>query len=151
MLWLLFLVSYIGQHDTYAQQPTINLQVPAIDLCFLVGTCGRNNQGGSGGAPAPEVTFVEGKIFLRSTTQTAKAIFTNSGQWIESNNLKNNLVYLFANDNGAKNWYDAERFCESNGGYLAEPYTSQEADFLRNYAAQQPQANWWIGNLNLLI
>ena len=87
---------------------------------------------------------------LRFTMQISTAIFTNSGQWIESNNLKNNLLYLFANDNGAKNWYDAERFCESNGGYLAEPYTSQEANFLRNYAAQQPQANWWIGNLNLL-
>ena len=62
MLWLLFLVSYIGQHETNAQQPTINLQVPAIDLCFLVGTCGRNNQGGNGGSPAPEVTFVEGKV-----------------------------------------------------------------------------------------
>ena len=128
MVWLLHaaVVCWFGLPGGYAQKPpTINLQVPTIDLCFLVGTCGRNNQGG-GGQPAPDVSFVE-------------------GQWVESNTLNNNLLYLFANDNGAKNWYDAERFCESNGGYLAEPYTTQEADFLRNYAAQQPKANWWIG------
>ena len=60
------------------------------------------------------------------------------------------MLYLFANDNGAKNWYDAEKYCEANGGYLAEPFTREEGDFLRAQAEQQPKANWWIGEKRTL-
>jgi len=99
----------------------------AIDLCFLFGTCDNNNnnqgrQDNGGETPI----YVEGK-------------------WLESPTLNNDQLYLFANDVGTKNWYDAERYCEEQGGFLAETYTQQESEFLSNHAATLPQANWWIG------
>ena len=46
-------------------------------------------------------------------------------------NLENNQAYYFANDAPAMNWYDADQYCADKGGFLAEPLTSQENDFLK--------------------
>ena len=101
----------------------------AIDLqCILFQKCpsNNNNNGQARSDRGEDPVFVD-------------------GQWIESSSLKNNQLYLFANDVGSKNWWDAETYCEEQGGYLAEPLSEAESNFLRDQAFRQPQANWWIG------
>ena len=42
-------------------------------------------------------------------------------------------------------WHEAEQYCDRKGGYLAEPATSQEHDFLRGQAGGLGNTNWWLG------
>ena len=62
-------------------------------------------------------------------------------------NLENNQAYYFANDAPAMNWYDADQYCAGKGGFLAEPLTTQENDFLKGYSFQFSNTNWWIGKV----
>ena len=41
--------------------------------------------------------------------------------------------------------YQADEYCINKGGHLAEPLSSEENDFLKNYAKKYPNVNWWIG------
>ena len=41
--------------------------------------------------------------------------------------------------------YDADEYCINKGGHLAEPLTSEESNFLKNYAGKFPNVNWWLG------
>ena len=45
------------------------------------------------------------------------------------------------------NWYDADEYCANKGGFLAEPMTSEENNFLLGYAPSLGNVNWWTGNL----
>ena len=45
------------------------------------------------------------------------------------------------------NWYDADEYCANKGGFLAEPMTSEENNFLLGYAPTLGNVNWWTGNL----
>ena len=48
------------------------------------------------------------------------------------------------------NWYDADEYCANKGGFLAEPMTSEENNFLLGYAPSLGNVNWWTGNLPTL-
>ena len=66
--------------------------------------------------------------------------------WIEpQEDANHNQIYYFANDVQGMNWYDADDYCHNKGGFLAEPLTAQENDFLKGYASSLGKSNWWIG------
>ncbi len=59
-------------------------------------------------------------------------IFSDVGDgWIEPEGASNNQVYYVAKDAPAMNWFDADKYCLEKGGFLAEPLTSTENDFLK--------------------
>ena len=68
-----------------------------------------------------------------------------SGNWIESASLNTNQIYLFPQDAPTMNWYDAEKYCEDKGAFLAEPFDEAEQNFLRDQANRLPKTNWWLG------
>jgi hypothetical protein len=41
--------------------------------------------------------------------------------------------------------YEADAYCSDKGGFLAEPVSSAENDFLKGQARQHPNTNWWTG------
>ena len=68
--------------------------------------------------------------------------------WIEpQDDASHNQIYYFAKDAPAMNWYDADEYCANKGGFLAEPMTSEENNFLLGYAPSLGNVNWWTGNL----
>ena len=68
--------------------------------------------------------------------------------WIEpQEDANHNQIYYFANDVQGMNWYDADDYCHNKGGFLAEPLTAQENDFLKGYASSLGKSNWWIGKV----
>lgn len=104
----------------------------AIDLCIFFGTCGNNNPNNArsdNNLPIPDVNNLD-------------------SEWIEPSDSglrSNNQIYYFANNANAMNWYDADQYCIDKGGFLAEPMTSQENDFLKGYAKKYSDINWWTG------
>ena len=67
------------------------------------------------------------------------------GLWIKSPSLKNGQIYLFAQDVHSMTWYEADDYCGKQGAFLAEPFSLEESDFLRDQANRLPKTNWWIG------
>ena len=66
-------------------------------------------------------------------------------KWIKSSALDNGQIYLFAQDVDTMTWYEADDYCGKHGAFLAEPYSIEESDFLRDQANRLPNTNWWIG------
>jgi len=54
---------------------------------------------------------------------------------------KNNLCYAVST--GALNYYGADQFCKTQGGYLAEPRTQEETENLELFLLREQ--NYWIG------
>lgn len=81
---------------------------------------------------------------------TGEDPLTVYGSWIESRSLNNGQIYLFANDAGTKDWFEAEQYCIDRGGFLAEPVNENESNFIRDQANRQPDANWWLGKKNFV-
>ena len=74
--------------------------------------------------------------------------FQSADGWIEpQDDASHNQIYYFAKDAPAMNWYDADEYCANKGGFLAEPMTSEENNFLLGYAPSLGNVNWWTGNL----
>ena len=75
-------------------------------------------------------------------------LFQSADGWIEpQDDASHNQIYYFAMDAPAMNWYDADEYCANKGGFLAEPMTSEENNFLLGYAPSLGNVNWWTGNL----
>ena len=66
-------------------------------------------------------------------------------KWIKSPKLENNQIYLFVQDSDPMTWYEADDYCGRHGAFLAEPFSIEEIDFLRDQANRLPVTNWWIG------
>ena len=67
------------------------------------------------------------------------------GKWIKSPSLNNNQIYLFAENVDTMTWYEADDYCGKHGAILAEPFSTEESNFLRDHANTLPDTNWWIG------
>ena len=52
-------------------------------------------------------------------------------------------LFHFAHQVSAMNWYDADEYCLDQGGFLAEPVSLQDNEFLKRYARNFPNVNWW--------
>ena len=64
--------------------------------------------------------------------------------WIQPEN--SDILYHFADQENAMNWYEANDYCLDKGGYLAEPQTNEENEFLKNHVKTNfDNTNWWIG------
>ncbi|TRY68397.1 hypothetical protein TCAL_14261 [Tigriopus californicus] len=105
-----------------------------IDLCILFNTCRDKRPGRN--------FFQQSNPVDRSGETGALIIDTD---WIESEAIKNDQLYHFASNAGPMDWFQASRYCESKGGFLAEPITTEEHQFLRGQARQYPNVIWWIG------
>ena len=103
----------------------------AVDLCIFFNTCNKNNNNGN------DRSF-----------ETIPAVNVDS-DWIEPGNghsLNNNQLYHFPSGGQAMDWYDANSYCERKGGFLAEPKTRAEHNFLKSQAKSKGNnANWWLG------
>ena len=66
-------------------------------------------------------------------------------KWIKSPKLDNDQIYLFAEDVNTMSWYEADDYCGKHGAFLAEPFSIEESNFLRDQANRLPDTNWWIG------
>jgi len=108
----------------------LTVAVEAIDLCKLFGICPQKNNNNNKGRQFPKLPppkYVDG-----------------SQEWIEG---VEGQIYHFAENANQMNWYDAEAYCESKGGFLAEPLKRSEHDFLAKEAQRYgADNNWWIGS-----
>jgi hypothetical protein len=103
----------------------------AIDLCIILGNCGQTQNNNN--------PFV-----VRSDDSGPNAVQVDS-DWIEAEGSTSNQVFHFAKNAGAMSWYEADAYCFDKGGFLAEPVSSAENDFLKGQARQHPNTNWWTG------
>merc|ERR1711971_595941 len=107
----------------------------AIDLCIFLNNCPpgspfHNTNGGN----------AQGK------DDNIPLVIESSDGWIEpQDDASHNQIYYFAKDAPAMNWYDADEYCANKGGFLAEPMTSEENNFLLGYAPSLGNVNWWTG------
>ena len=93
-----------------------------FDLCIFFGTCNNNNnrniQNNNFNArsdPGPEFVQVD-------------------ATWIEPKNSGGNALYHFGTGLGNTDWYSADAYCSERGGYLAEPASTEENNFIVSYA-----------------
>ena len=105
--------------------------IRAFDFGKIIGDIGR-----SFGIHTPDdishKTHVEPSLYV-------------DGKWIKFPNLDNNQIYLFADDVDTMTWYEADDYCGKHGAILAEPFSIEENNALRDKANALPETNWWIG------
>ena len=120
----------------------------AFGPCFLQGNCdiGKilGDVGGALNAPI-SIQLGNNKNARNDQNDQGEAPVIVSGNWIESASLKTDQIYLFAQDAPSMTWYDAEKYCEDKGAFLAEPYDEAEQNFLRDQANRLQNTNWWLG------
>lgn len=98
-----------------------------IDLCIFFNTCNQaTNNDNARSDSGPPATVVD-------------------GDWVEAVGSNNGQVYHFAHNSANVNWYDADEYCSRKGGFLAEPLSEVENNFIKGQAGKYPNINWWIG------
>ena len=101
----------------------------AIDLCLIFKNCHLQNV----------------KHGNQARTEPGLPALRVDDEWIEPDGGDLNQIYHFGKNAGGMDWFDADRYCESKGGFLAEPASALEQNFLAGQAEKIPAANWWIG------
>jgi len=103
------------------------MPILAVDLCIFFGSCGNNNNNNNRNIniygfnsnarsdPGPEVIVVD-------------------KDWIEPKNSDKNVLYHFATSGETFDWYSADIYCSQHGGYLAEPQSDEEHNFIVSQA-----------------
>ena len=110
----------------------------SLDACIFTGSCNIGKLLGE------VVKIANGNQNARNDPE-GEAPVVVSGNWIESASLETDQIYLFAQDAPSMTWYDAEKYCEDKGAFLAEPFDEAEQNFLRDQANRLPKTNWWLG------
>ena len=87
----------------------------SLDACIFTGSCNIGHLLGE------VVKIANGNQNARNDPE-GEAPVVVSGNWIESASLETDQIYLFAQDAPSMTWYDAERYCEDKGAFLAEPF-----------------------------
>ncbi|CAB4062013.1 unnamed protein product [Lepeophtheirus salmonis] len=113
---------------------TIKLSYGFFDPCQAFGICisvqPNNNRGFNVASNPAPVNFMK-----------------LDDKWIKPSDHQSDYAYYFAQDvHTGFDWFESKKFCEFNGGHLAEPMNSDDANFLRSYARSLAHNdNWWIG------
>lgn len=102
------------------------IQTFAFDLCLLFGACPNNNNFNN-----------NRNINTNSYNYNARSdpgVIVVDQDWIEPKNSDKNVLYHFATTQDFYDWYAADTYCSQKGGYLAEPQSDDEHNFIVSQA-----------------
>ena len=102
----------------------VSQAVGQFDLCVFFGTCNNNNNNNRN---------IQNNNFNARSDPGPEFVQIDSN-WIEPKNSGGNAFYHFGTGLGNTDWYSADSYCSERGGYLAEPSSIDEHNFIVSYA-----------------
>jgi hypothetical protein len=123
-LFCQFVLIFVLVRDAIAQ----------FDLCIFFGTCNNNNNNRN----------INSNNFNARNDPGPESI-TVDGDWVEPKNSAGNVLYHFGNEVGPSDWYSADSYCSEKGGYLAEPSSDEEQNFIVGYARFGDWHSYFLG------
>ena len=98
-----------------------------FDLCIFFGTCNNNNNNNNN-------RNINNNNNFNARNDPGPEFVGVDGDWIEPKNSGGNVLYHFGNGVGPSDWFSADSYCSEKGGYLAEPSSDEEQNFIVGYA-----------------